>query len=140
MTDRSSDIPQGNGETVLVVEDDPDVLNLVDILLANLNYRTVRASTGQEALDTLNGNERPDLILTDVILPGGLTGVDVEKEAAKTGPGIPVIFMSGYTENSINHHGVLEDGVLLLNKPFRKSDLANMLRRALDGAGTSGDA
>lgn len=140
MTDRSSDIPQGNGETVLVVEDDPDVLNLVDILLANLNYRTVRASTGQEALDTLNGNERPDLILTDVILPGGMTGVDVAKEAAKTGPGIPVIFMSGYTENSINHHGVLEDGVLLLNKPFRKSDLANMLRRALDGAGTSGDA
>jgi CheY-like chemotaxis protein len=123
-----------------VVEDDPDVLNLVDILLANLNYRTIRATTGQEALEVLNGNESPDLLLTDVIFPGGMTGVEIAKEAAKTGREIPVIFMSGYTENSIIHQGVLDQGVLLLNKPFRKFDLANMLRRALEDGGTGSDA
>ena len=71
-----------------------------------------------------------DLLFTDVIMPG-LNGRQLADEILKIKPGMKVLFTSGYTENAIIHHGRLDEGVLLLAKPYRKSDMAVMIRRAL---------
>jgi CheY-like chemotaxis protein len=76
-----------------------------------------------------------DVLFTDVIMPGTMNGRQLAEEIDKRRPGLKVLFTSGYTENAIVHHGRLDPGVLLLAKPYRKSDLARMIRRALgDGS------
>jgi CheY-like chemotaxis protein len=82
----------------------------------------------------LDHNECVDLLFTDVIMPGGMNGRQLADEARRRRPGLKVLFTSGYTENAIVHHGRLDPGVLLLPKPYRKSDLARMLRLALSVA------
>src|SRR5262249_37265973 len=72
-----------------------------------------------------------DLLFTDVIMPGTINGRQLADEALRRRPGIAVLFTSGYTENAIVHHGRLDPGVLLLAKPYRKSDLAHMVRTAI---------
>ena len=123
--------PRGDGETVMVVEDDMDVLALVDILLTNQNYRVIKARDATAAIRHIENGEIPDVLLTDVILSGGMTGVDLARKIDDASVPIPVIYMSGYTENTIIHQGVLKEDVLLLSKPFKKYDLATMLKRAL---------
>ncbi len=125
-------IPTGSGETILVVEDDLDVLNLVTILLTNLDYRVLKASDAAAALNLVDSGARPDLLFTDVVLRGGAGGVELAKKIAERHPGIQVVYMSGYTENSIVHQGVLDEGVLLISKPFTKAELARMIRSAID--------
>ena len=72
-----------------------------------------------------------DLLFTDVIMPGAMNGRQLANELLKSKPGLKVLFTSGYTENAIIHHGRLDSGVLLLAKPYRKSDMADMIRKAL---------
>ena len=72
-----------------------------------------------------------DLLFTDVIMPGGMNGRQLAEEALKRRPSLKVLFTSGYTEDAIVHHGRLDPGVLLLAKPYRKSDLAHMIRAAI---------
>jgi CheY-like chemotaxis protein len=115
---------------VLVVEDDAMVRDFVAQQLQQLGYRTRLAGNGKEALATLDDGAI-DLLLTDVILPGALTGKQIADAAQRRRPDLKVLFMSGYTENAIVHHGRLDPGVLLLSKPFRASDLAQMVRRAM---------
>jgi CheY-like chemotaxis protein len=74
-----------------------------------------------------------DLLFTDVIMPGGMTGRQLADTIAKRRPGLKVLYTSGYTDNAIVHHGRLDEGVLLLTKPYRKNQLAQMVRRALSG-------
>ena len=74
---------------------------------------------------------RVDLLFTDVVLPGGMRGPELAQEVARGQPGIAVLYTSGYTENAIVHHGRLDEGVALLNKPFRRKDLAQKVREAL---------
>jgi len=73
-----------------------------------------------------------DLLFTDVIMPGGMNGRQLAEEALKRRPSLKVLFTSGYTEDAIVHHGRLDPGVLLLAKPYRKSDLAHMIRAAIN--------
>jgi FixJ family two-component response regulator len=73
------------------------------------------------------------LLFTDVIMPGGMSGRELAEKALKLRPGVKVLYTSGYTDNAIVHQGRLDPGVLLLTKPYRKSQLANMVRRALTG-------
>jgi PAS domain S-box-containing protein len=120
-------------ETVLVVEDDAMVRDFVVQQLRQLGYRTRLAENGREALAALDDGAEIDLLLTDVILSGALTGKQVADAAQRRRPGLKVLFMSGYTENAIIHHGRLDPGVLLLSKPFRATDLARMVRRAVAG-------
>ena len=101
--------------------------------LQQFGYRTRLAANGREALAALDGDTGIDLLLTDVILPGALTGKQVADAAQRQRPDLKVLFMSGYTENAIMHHGRLDPGVLLLSKPFRATDLARMVRTALAG-------
>jgi CheY-like chemotaxis protein len=117
---------------VLVVEDDAMVRDFVVQQLQQLGYRTRLAANGREALAALDDGAEINLLLTDVILSGTLTGKQVA-DAAQRRPDLKVLFMSGYTENAIVHHGRLDPGVLLLSKPFRATDLARMVRRAIAG-------
>jgi signal transduction histidine kinase len=122
----------GGGETILVVEDDALARNFVATQLRGLGYRTLVAADGRAALGISNA-EPFDLLLTDVILPGGMTGRQLAEQVSRCRPGTKVLYTSGYTDNATMHHGHLDEGVLLLTKPYRKSQLARMVRLALRG-------
>ena len=126
--------PPGGSERILAVEDDPKVRAIVVGQLRSLGYAVAEASDGTAALAALEAASRPfDLLLTDVIMPGPMNGKALADEVVRRWPKTRVVFMSGYTEDAVVHHGRLDAGVLLLSKPFRKNDLAQILRQALDG-------
>ena len=124
--------PSIGKETILVVEDDPIVRGSVTTQLKSLGYSVVTATNAAEALALIEDGAGFDLMFTDLIMPGGMNGNQLAKEAAKRRPLLKVLFTSGYTENAVVHHGRLDPGVLLLAKPYRKSDLARMVRQALE--------
>jgi PAS domain S-box-containing protein len=121
---------EGGDETILVVEDDTLVRNYVLTQLHSLGYVTLDAANANDALLLARSGHAFDLLFTDVIMPG-MNGRQLADEMAKVRPGVKVLFTSGYTENAIIHHGRLDEGVLLLAKPYRKSDMAIMIRKAL---------
>ena len=135
----ASTVVEGGNETILAVEDDPLVRATVTAQLESLGYRTLSAKNAKEALDLVDGGAEFDLLFTDVIMPGGMNGRELADEAAKRKAPLKVLFTSGYTEDAIIHHGRLDSGVLLLPKPYRKADLARMLRLALAGVPHSGE-
>ncbi len=124
---------EGGREAILVVEDDKLVRDYVLTQLHSLGYVTLDAANAAEALAVIAAGNQFDLLFTDVIMPGAMNGRQLADEILKTRPGLKVLFTSGYTENAIIHHGRLDTGVLLLAKPYRKSDLATMIRKALAG-------
>jgi PAS domain S-box-containing protein len=128
---------EGGSETILVVEDDALVRTSVIAQIKGLGYHTLAAANAAEALAFADSGAPFDLLFTDVIMPGKLNGRQLADEMAKRRSPLKVLFTSGYTENAIIHHGRLDPGVLLLAKPYRKSDLARMIRKALDGANVS---
>jgi CheY-like chemotaxis protein len=128
---------RGQSETIRVVEDDEGMRTLTCKLLRSLGYEVVLAEEAKTALPLLRENRRIALLLTDVILPGGMTGRQLAEEATRFSPGIKVVFMSGYTDNALLHHGRLDPGVQLLGKPFTKRSLAEKIRAVLDQASTS---
>jgi len=125
-------LSEAGTESILVVEDDPIVRSSVVRQLESLGYRTITANNAAEALTIIDAGTAFDLLFTDLIMPGPMNGSQLAKEAAKRRPALKVLFTSGYTESSVVHHGRLEPGVLLLAKPYRKSDLARMVRQALE--------
>jgi signal transduction histidine kinase len=118
-------------ESILIVEDDVLVRDYVLTQINRLGYDALAAGNTAEALAIIDGPERIDLLFTDVIMPGGMNGRQLAIEALRRRPGLKVLYTSGYTENAIVHHGRLDAGLLLLTKPYRSSDLARMIRRAL---------
>jgi CheY-like chemotaxis protein len=124
---------QGGHETILVVEDDRLVRDYVLTQLHSLGYVTLDAANAAEALAIVGAGHPFDLLFTDVIMPGSMNGRQLADEVLKRKPGLKVLFTSGYTENAIIHQGRLDAGVLLLAKPYRKSDMAGMIRKALAG-------
>ncbi len=126
----------GGVETILVVEDDGLVRNFVTAQLQSLGYKTIAATDGRSALALIEGGEPFDLLFTDVVIPGGMSGPDLAQEVAKRRPDLKVLYTSGYTDSAIVHQGQLDNGVLLLTKPYRRNQLAEMIRLALNGGGT----
>ena len=124
---------QGGHETILVVEDDRLVREYVLTQLHSLGYATLDAANGAEALAIVEAGRPFDLLFTDVIMPGAMNGRQLAEEILRRRPGSKVLYTSGYTENAIIHHGRLDSDVLLLAKPYRKSDMARMIRRAVAG-------
>jgi NO-binding membrane sensor protein with MHYT domain/nitrogen-specific signal transduction histidine kinase/ActR/RegA family two-component response regulator len=123
---------QGNRERILVVEDDPQVRAGVVQMLRILNYTVTEASDGAAGLAAFKSAKAPyDLLLTDVVMPGAMNGKALADEVVRQRPRTRVVFMSGYSEKAIVHHDRLDAGVLLLSKPFRKDDVAQILRQAL---------
>jgi PAS domain S-box-containing protein len=122
---------EGGRETIFVVEDDRLVRDYVLTQLHSLGYLTLDAANAAEALAVVEAGNAFDLLFTDVIMPGAMNGRQLATELQKKKPGLKVLFTSGYTENAIIHHGRLDSGVMLLAKPYRKSDMARMIRKAL---------
>ncbi len=122
----------GGSERILVVEDDPQVRAGVVRQLASLGYTVDEASDGAAGLAAFAAASPPyDLLLTDVVMPGALGGKALADEVKRRWPETPVVFMSGYNEEAVGPDGRLEAGIHLLAKPFRKRDLARMIRAVL---------
>jgi len=121
----------GGDETVLLVEDDPLVRTSVTTQLKSLGYQVIPAANAAEALQLAAEDVQFDLLFTDVIMPGALDGPQLAREMARRRPGTKVLFTSGYTETAMINHGRLDPGVLLLQKPHRREELARALREAL---------
>jgi signal transduction histidine kinase/FixJ family two-component response regulator len=129
------DLARGSA-TVLVVEDEPAVREIAVAILGDLGYRVLEAADGDEGLRVFGPNAATvDLLLTDVVLPGKVRGREMAERITAMRPEVRVLFMSGYTENSIVHHGRLDDGAHLIGKPFKREQLARKVAELL-GSGT----
>jgi PAS domain S-box-containing protein len=124
-------MPTGT-ERILLVEDENQVRAVVFRQLTSLGYTVSQAGDGAEGLAALRAGHSYDLLLTDVVMPGPINGKGLADEATKLYPRLRVLFMSGYSEEAISTLGILNPGIALLNKPFRKIDLAQAVRRAID--------
>jgi PAS domain S-box-containing protein len=122
---------EGGNETILVVEDDALVRRYVMTQIESLGYTALEAANASDALQIIYHVPTIDLLFTDVIMPAPMNGRQLVDEALKRRPDLKILYTSGYTENAIVHHGRLDSGVLLLAKPYRKSELARMIRHAL---------
>jgi signal transduction histidine kinase/CheY-like chemotaxis protein len=122
---------EGGHETVLIVEDDSLVRTFVVGQINSLGYATLSAINAAEALLVIESAQHIDLLFTDMIMPGAMNGRQLADAALQRRASLKILFTSGYSNEAIIHHGHLDAGVLLLAKPYRKSDLARMLRAAL---------
>ncbi|WP_263145322.1 response regulator [Pseudomonas sp. RIT-PI-AD] len=127
--------PQGEGERILVVEDDRVVRMLIVEVLRELGYQVEQAEDAQQALDTLNGELRIDLLLTDVGLPG-MNGRQLAEHARELHPDLRVLFATGYAEGAEVRGGFLDVGMDMIAKPFSLDDLAAKVRGMLQGEAT----
>ncbi len=121
-------------ETVLLVDDDEIVQATVASMLEDLGYTVLPALSGAAALAILEKGAKVDLLFTDVVMPGAISGRQLAERAVELVPGLKVLFTSGYTENAIVHNGRLDPGVELLSKPYGREQLAAKVRRVLDSA------
>jgi CheY-like chemotaxis protein len=131
-TNGFAEVPKGC-ETILLVEDAALVRTLARQVLETAGYRVLEAESGEAALricESINGT-RIDLLLTDVVMPG-MSGNDMSKILLAKQPDMPVLYMSGYTDDAIVQHGVLEPGINFLQKPFSPGALAVKVREVLD--------
>jgi len=124
------DLPCGR-ETVLVVEDDPLVRQIVVRQLTSLGYTVLEATDGPSALEVLSSPRDIDLVFTDLVMPNGMTGRDVAEAAHRIRPGVKLLFTSGYGQDIERNR--LEPPIPLLPKPHRRTTLAQTVRAVLDG-------
>ncbi|MGJ5041244.1 MULTISPECIES: CHASE3 domain-containing protein [unclassified Bradyrhizobium] len=136
-TEHEQALPHGR-ETILVVEDDPLVRDFVLAQLQGLGYTTLVASQASEALAIAARNQPFDLLFTDVIMPGGISGRQLAETIMTTRPALPVLYTSGYTGDEMVENRQLVPDALLLTKPYRRAELAQMVRQALDGKPAAG--
>ena len=122
---------RAEGQTVLLVEDADGVRELTRRLLQRLGYTVLVAANADEALRLFEQNGSIDVLLTDVVMPGA-SGPELTRQLAARFPALKVVYMSGYTDDAIVDHGVLNPGVLLLPKPFTSETLGRKVREALD--------
>jgi signal transduction histidine kinase/CheY-like chemotaxis protein len=137
---RSADAPRvdriatpAGAETILVVEDNELVRSYVEKELKELGYRVIATRNGPEALAILRQPREIDLLFTDVVMPGGMFGPELAKQASRLRPELKVLFTSGYTEHPVQPLDGLNGDARILNKPYRRNDLALMLRTVLTG-------
>jgi len=123
--------PESGSGTILVVEDEESLRELIKRMLSGLGYTVLTAESAAAALEVLDSRGAAvDLLLTDVIMPG-MSGARLAEAVETRYTGTPVLFISGYTDEALAHHGVLDAGIRLLNKPFTATELATQVREAL---------
>ena len=125
------DMPRGT-ETVLIVDDEPDLLALTTTHLQSLGYNVFSASNGLDALSVLQNNPAIDLLLTDVVMPGGLLGTELAARAQQLRPNLPVILCSGFPMKVRSDAQYAQFSGSILSKPYRKAELAHAVRQKLD--------
>lgn len=128
---KQDQLPKGR-ETILVVEDNAPLRQIAVTILGSLGYTVIEAADAHEALALANRGAAFDLLFTDVVLPAGMSGPALVGQIKKQRPGLRVLYTSGYTENAIVHQGRLDEGVELLQKPYRREGLARKVREVLD--------
>jgi PAS domain S-box-containing protein len=124
-------IVQSGKEAVLVAEDDPFVRSYAVTCLSSLGYKVIEATDGREALHKLVEGAEADILFTDVVMPGGINGWELAEQARQIRPGLKVLLTSGYALETLAERGRLPTGAVILNKPYRKAELARRLREAL---------
>jgi CheY-like chemotaxis protein len=131
--DREADLKVAGGrETILIAEDEPDLRELTRIFLESYGYRVLEASSADKAIQTAEIFAEPiHLLLTDVIMPG-MSGRQLAEKILSKRPETKIVYMTGYTDDMVMQHKVLEPGVQLLQKPFTKVELATKVRATLD--------
>ncbi len=131
---KTVDIPAGNGETILIVEDEKTILEMFTTMLQGMNYSILAASTPSKAMELAQKHAgKIHLLLTDVVMPE-MNGRDLAGQLASLYPGLKFLFMSGYTADAIAHQGMLDEGVQFIQKPFTMKDIAVKVQHVLDGA------
>ncbi|MGC2525566.1 MAG: ATP-binding protein [Stellaceae bacterium] len=126
------ELPRGRAETVLVVEDDPDVRDYTSGMVGDLGYNVLTAEDGASALRLLDAHREVQLLFTDVGLPGGMNGRQLADQALRRQPRLKVLYTTGYARNAIVHQGRLDPRVDVVFKPFSYTDLAAKIRHVLD--------
>ena len=126
-------IPRGHGETILVVEGDPDLRGLAAELLAALGYQALEAEDGPSAIDVLEEAASMDLLITDVVLSDAMTGRELASEARTIFPDLAVLYTSSGSDAAVQQEERLEDGAELIRKPCRTGDLSRRVRAVLGG-------
>ena len=117
--------------TVLLVEDEPSLLELNERMLSRLGYTVLAATTPSRALELVKAHQGTiDLLLTDVVMPE-MNGRELAAQVRELAPAVKRLFMSGYTANVIAHHGVLDEGIFFLQKPFTQKDLASKIAEVM---------
>jgi len=130
-TDAETVVPRGQ-ETILLVEDEPAILEIASMMLENQGYTVLKADTPGKAIELAREHQGViDLLMTDVIMPE-MNGRDLAKNIISSYSQIKRLFMSGYTADVIAHHGVLDEGVHFIQKPFSLPNMAAKVRQALD--------
>ncbi|MFW6139009.1 MAG: ATP-binding protein [Spirochaetota bacterium] len=130
-SERPAEVERGD-ETILLIEDEEAVKNVISTSLRNLGYNVIAANDAEETFALLKKMENPpDLIITDVVLPG-ISGRKVVENILERFPKTRAIYISGYADDTIVHHGVLENGIPFLQKPFTTAALAQKVRELLD--------
>jgi PAS domain S-box-containing protein len=123
---------RGGSETILCVEDDDFVRDLVTVRLRSLGYQVISASNAARALELVNAGTAFDLLFTDIVMPGSMNGRQLAEKVAGLRRPLRVLYTSGNTFGVLNADGGHGEGVLLLPKPYRRADLARMVRLSLD--------
>ena len=124
----------GSGERILVVEDKAAVRRLAKRILTRLGYQVLEAADGKAALESLDAGPKVDLLFTDVVLPGRISGADLAKEAQARHPELKVLYTSGYANNTVLEDDPSCDEIRFIKKPFAKEGLARMVRHALESS------
>lgn len=124
-------IPLPGPKKILVVDDNAEILEAVGVQLASLGYKVIAAPDAATALDLLTGGAEVDLLLTDVVMPGGMNGSQLAVEARRLRPGLKVLFTSGYFEVALVRDGTIDADARVLAKPYRKHQLAQSVSDAL---------
>jgi CheY-like chemotaxis protein len=128
----NDNIPRSRGETILVVEDDPTILEMTVMMLQKLGYSVLAAGTPNDAVRIAKENSSEiHLLLTDMIMPE-MNGRALSEQIQTIRPNMKNLFMSGYTSNVIDHHGVLDKSINFISKPFMMKDIAAKVREILD--------
>jgi signal transduction histidine kinase/ActR/RegA family two-component response regulator len=137
---RDADLPErnepvetssdGNGETILLVEDEPELLTLASRFLTELGYRVIPASNGAAALEAASGESRIDLVLTDVVMPGGMSGLDLASTMRSRRPETRVVFVSGYADKELTDKRP-NATERIISKPYDRRELAKAVQQAL---------
>jgi CheY-like chemotaxis protein len=117
------------GGTALVVDDEADLLDIADAYLAELGYTVIRAGDGAEALAALERAGPVDLLVTDIIMPGKMNGIELAKKIRELQPGIKVIFTSGFPAEALTERSGKPEGGPLLHKPYQRAEFADIVRR-----------
>ena len=132
------DLPSGS-ESILIVDDENDLLTLAEHYLSNLGYRVRTAENAQQALAIMEENGSFDLLFSDVVMPGGMNGYELAQRITEIKPDIKVLLTSGFTSKTIAHDNLARFSSHLLHKPYRKNDLAWRIRLVLDEQGNDED-